>query len=600
MRRLLILMLGLSLLACTPPAQPAAAPDWSYADLRALDPPDASQPSYDLLAAYLRLDPERLHIRLDGLDFAELPDFDLYLALDSAPGGARQLPIHAQTAFAWDSLLVIPAHGPPQTLRPIAATYTPLAHSALKIRRDPALDTLEISLDRAALDESGPLPGFPPDLRLEVYLTPAGALEPADRLPPIRLQASPPAPAQVVLAFWNVLPAKTPLQALRSWDGAHTGPLGGRHGLANLLRAARDAGAPLLLRELSQPAALSALDALGGLPLARAMAASGLLADPGAQFRLPHAQFLTPADQASPNGPDLATRRALVQTALDSQGAAPLAVPTLVIGGDLPESAWGIPQSAAATLAYLHSRPWIRLLAPGDLALAPLVANFTPPASTGLPGPAMQPSSAQSLMLSSPHVLAVFSLDHGGMLTSLFVADAAGQAHQLVAPAALASPHIPPGGFAGGAPDDSPALLAERRADSLTLSVAGQPIRKTFRLLPDGLSVEITGLSADQPLQTSLPLTFDPWLRFQEGWTRVYQSTLAGPLWTWGDPAGARVEVQTTAAASVAAFTDNLEVLQAPENPDREIPPGFMLPFPMAGLNLSADQDFTTTLRLLK
>ncbi len=80
-----------------------------------------------------------------------------------------------------------------------------------------------------------------------------------------------------MFAFWDAYPAYTPATALRRWDGAHTGPYGGRHGLYNLLRTAQSAQIPLVLLDLKEPASLSALDYAGGLDLVRQMAESGLL-----------------------------------------------------------------------------------------------------------------------------------------------------------------------------------------------------------------------------------------------------------------------------------------------------------------------------------
>ena len=77
-------------------------------------------------------------------------------------------------------------------------------------------------------------------------------------------EAPVPQPAPILLAFWNTFPATSPAQALRSWNGAHTGPFGGRHGLVNLLNAALKAKVPLTLVDIKTPSSLSALDTLGG------------------------------------------------------------------------------------------------------------------------------------------------------------------------------------------------------------------------------------------------------------------------------------------------------------------------------------------------
>jgi hypothetical protein len=81
-----------------------------------LDPDNADQPTQDLLAVYTRRAGDALEIRLDLLEHAAIPDYDLYLALDTRPGGGRSLPIEAQTGLDWDTLLVIPASGEMQAL----------------------------------------------------------------------------------------------------------------------------------------------------------------------------------------------------------------------------------------------------------------------------------------------------------------------------------------------------------------------------------------------------------------------------------------------------------------------------------------------------
>ncbi len=249
---------------------------WAYADLRQLDPVDAPSPNNDLLAGYTRQRPGELQIRLDLLEMNPQPDFDLYLALDLLPGGTTDLPLQVKTSVQWDSLLVIPASGAIQRLFPQngASQLQSKFPASLRVLRDPTLDTLSISLKFSA-QKGGVQP-----IAIEVFLTQAGQIEPVDALGPFRSDSLPPQPAQVLFAFWNTYPAYTPAQALRRWDGAHTGPQGGRHGLYNLLRVARAAKVPITLLDLNQPAALSALDYLGGLELVKQMVDSGLLTLP--------------------------------------------------------------------------------------------------------------------------------------------------------------------------------------------------------------------------------------------------------------------------------------------------------------------------------
>jgi hypothetical protein len=488
LRCVMISLLGCSMLAtaCTPHRSlsppPASNFGWSYRDLRALDAADAPQPSQDVLAAYVRTDEDELHIRLDLLDLPELPDFDLYLALDADPGGSRALPIDAYASLAWDILLAIPARGSLQVLRDMfSGEIAPLPKTGLRVQRDPRQDTMTISLDKAALGkgflDSQAIPG----MGVEIFVTPAGSKSLTDHLAPFYLNAPPPLPARALLVFWNAFPAYTPLQALRRWDGAHTGPFGGRHGLGNLLRAAQSSASPLFLLDLNQPVGLSTLDAVGGLEIAQSMAADGLLGLPSALPGFPSGAetpgilrppawarqraaeenlrseadfglssspyFFSPAglaglpsltsafpirskgiafipqdesqlkgdfveslapiraeywngwmvlpvpayglanlqpEQAAVDGPTLLVRRALIEAALASQRGTGSGNPILVLGGDLPASAWGNPQIARAAFRYLQNHPWIHLLTPGDLALEqPTLELNTDLASSG-------------------------------------------------------------------------------------------------------------------------------------------------------------------------------------------------------------------------
>jgi len=273
--------LGLAvwLSACTATPAPLTPGDWLPADLLALDPPEASLPGADLLALYTRSAEHTLHLRLDLLDFSGGQSADLYIALDTTPGGATSLSLPGgagldeETAHTWDALLVIPASG---ALQVLDADLQALPASALRVARSPASHSVSISLNSANL------PGAPSALRLEAFSALPGTREALDRLGPVGPQSPAPQALPTLLAFWDTFPASTAIQALRRWDGAHTGPLGGRHGLYNLLRTARAHGMPLVLLDLSSPEALSALDYAGGRELLVELARDSGLALPAA------------------------------------------------------------------------------------------------------------------------------------------------------------------------------------------------------------------------------------------------------------------------------------------------------------------------------
>jgi hypothetical protein len=462
---LLILCLYISLSGCQP--RPSSPPpvtrqvEWSYADLRWIDPADAPEPSFDMLAAYLNLDAFDLHIRLDLLDLPELPDQDLYLLIDSQPGGGGELPVEAQPRLEWDLLLQIPADGQLQAAYSDgeAALSIHRAGIGARVMRDPRQDTILISLQRSALPGLETRFSDLQQLGVEIFLAQSGTNLPVDRIGPIQFNAPPPAPGEGILVFWNAFSAYTPLQAGRRWDGAHTGPFGGRHGLLHLLQAARASDTPIFLLDLLTPQSLAALESVAGLEMVRQMQASGLLglslplpgfaerSDAGlaenippawvverslAEYRATSAAFglrdpglrfalggeatlanLTPTNpggwvflpggqaqaenglaliwpenragwkslalpglpgpeqaiqQAAGDGPTLPVRRALIAAALANAGNEAGSGPLVVLGGDLPSSAWGSPAAARASLRYLQNHPWIRILGPADLA----------------------------------------------------------------------------------------------------------------------------------------------------------------------------------------------------------------------------------------
>jgi hypothetical protein len=271
-RRVIFILLAIILLAaCSPFTKPSLTQPWQTSQVRLLDPADAVDPNLDLIAVYTRTSADQQQIRLDFLDLPPDTKYDLYLALDSASGGTTRLPIAAQSQIDWDTLLVIPAHGEIQALD---AQFEPRTDAAIMVLRDPVVDDVQISFNSQILDQA---PANPLGYQLQVFITPASSRQVVDQVGPVASTAILPAKAPYLLAFWDSLPAFSPVQALRRWDGAHTGPQGGRHGLYNLLRTARATQTPLLLLDLKSPDSLSALEYVGGLGLVRSMTQLGLL-----------------------------------------------------------------------------------------------------------------------------------------------------------------------------------------------------------------------------------------------------------------------------------------------------------------------------------
>jgi hypothetical protein len=282
-----LLMIFFLLAGCLPVQESRIPPAWKYSDLRILAAPGVGPETHQLVGLYTRTYQSSLQIRLDLFDYDPGAEFDLYLALDTQPGGLDRLPIDAQAGLQWDVLLIIPASGPLQAIGPGGEVMEGLS---MRVSRNPSLDTLTISLDQSAAGSS---------FRIQAWITGPGSPQHISSLGPVRSDARPPARTPVVLVFWNTFPAYTPSQALRRLDGAHTGPASDRHGLRGLLDALERANFPAVLLDLKTPALLSALDYSGALPRVRALVSRDLLILPDVfTFNIQPVSSFVPPDWA--------------------------------------------------------------------------------------------------------------------------------------------------------------------------------------------------------------------------------------------------------------------------------------------------------------
>lgn len=227
-----------------------------------MDGLDAQEAELDLIAAYTRQNSEELEWRFDLFELSDPAEYDMYLALDTAPGGKETLPISTTSDISWEVLLIIPAHGEIQALH---AEDTSIKSPAIRVVRDPRLDTLVLSMHLSILGAAVSPTAYSHDFKSQVFFISSQSQRLLDKSIPFSFDAPPPPPAHVFFAFWNVYPADTPLLALRRWDGAHTGPYGGRHGLFNLLRSAAAQKTSIALLDLKSPLPIYALDYYGNL-----------------------------------------------------------------------------------------------------------------------------------------------------------------------------------------------------------------------------------------------------------------------------------------------------------------------------------------------
>jgi hypothetical protein len=218
-----------------------------------------------------------LEVRLDFLELGSDTDYNLYLALDLIPGGTYELPFDSKADLLWDVLIVDLVEGLPYAINPEQQMdgLGERLNLIPRIYRDYQKDILVVSLNTDILPE------ITTGYRLQAFLVTEGdvdgEVEIFDEIGPVRSDVKPPSKAPLVLAFWNTFPAHTPAQSLRRWSGAHTGPLGGRHGLKYLLNSASRYQIPIVLLDLKTSISLSALEYMGKLENIQENSASGLL-----------------------------------------------------------------------------------------------------------------------------------------------------------------------------------------------------------------------------------------------------------------------------------------------------------------------------------
>ena len=423
---------------------------WVFADLRITSTDFSENPSQDIVAAYTRESSSDIQIRLDLLDISPNIKSDIYIALDTQPGGTNDLPLDIKSKLYWDTLITIPADGKPGAHIPIMqGTQFPRIKLRTdvvpRVTYDPWNDYVTISLNKFVFPEQNHL------FHAQVFLTDDGSTQPMDVIGPFQFDAKVKLRAPVLIAFWNVFPAYTPAQAMRRWDGAHTGPYGERHGLNLLLQAVRSNEIPIALLDLRTPPAISALDYIGQLPTIQKLVEDKLLILPdplpelsvndepnppqemdftgveslnfqslnsewmlecarmearqvSQQFNLPLSKLLY-APQLPPIPPD----GYHIVFSLSSEAASPhrwfestlIPIPQethelqatteglslfkrkellklvqngnydisnfIILGGNLPETTWGDPEAANATLRYIAEHPWIKPLTLDDL-----------------------------------------------------------------------------------------------------------------------------------------------------------------------------------------------------------------------------------------
>ncbi len=249
--------------------------EWKYSDLKILDPIDMIKPDQDLIAAYARRNNQSLELCLDFLYLDKNNGKDIYISLDTNPGGSTQIITNGEgyltSDIRWEYLIKITAAGDVTMQN---NHYSSVDNNLLFVINDSAQDRIIIDISHTRIPISYG------NVEFEVIITAPGTNEISDKSVPFSINSSSPARAKVLFAFWNTFSSTTPSQTIRSWAGAHTGPISSRHGLKYLIDAAARTQSTIFLLDLLTPNNISALDYLNVLPRIRNLAIAGILGLP--------------------------------------------------------------------------------------------------------------------------------------------------------------------------------------------------------------------------------------------------------------------------------------------------------------------------------
>jgi len=355
-----------------------------------------------------------------------------------------------------------------------------------------------------------------------------------------------------------------------------------------------------------------------------------------------YAQFATSSDNTLELSLNL--RRSLLNTAF-------LPDATITLGGDLSVSEWGIPGVALSAFEYINNHPWMRTVSrcgtnntnndpemmtgtnnailqklrespPNPLTDAAwemydqLVAGET---RDGAPFPASVSDGLIGHLLAgaqwaeSPFEKTDCTVDldwdgeyecilsnrqyfisielTGGVSTFAFFQDASSGIHQIIGPTYQFTTNSNSDDLSqiSGALYNAETREVRYQVDAIypgtiVLTSSGSvAMRKFFSLAPDGVRLVVNNAQSN----LSIPLTLDPWQRFEADWGQSYFAELApSQIWTWGIHSSISAVLNTSNPNALRYFYVSQNAIGRPEDPNYNYTAGHYLPFPMAVLDI--------------
>ena len=229
---------------------------WKYGDVRLLDPVDTVYPEQDLISIYTRINDQFFQIRLDFLDLENTAGRDIYIPIDTNPGGEDWIKIsensYQNLQIYWDYLII---YQPDGEIKVVSEDYHIINNVELLITIDTVQQNIVFSINHHVF----PITALS---KLQVLITPLGNGNVVDQTQTIFLDSIPPDRPKIQFIYWNTLETSSPAEALRSWAGAHSGPMSSRHGLKYLLDATSKYEYPIFLMDFCKPESISVIDYL--------------------------------------------------------------------------------------------------------------------------------------------------------------------------------------------------------------------------------------------------------------------------------------------------------------------------------------------------
>jgi hypothetical protein len=246
--------------------------DWKYSDLKLIDAVDAVEPGQDLIAAYARLGNHGLQLRMDFLELDKYLGMDLYIPIGTIQGGDSVIITSENGRFTsdikWNYLIKMTGAG---GIELVDNRYKIVKGTKLYVVYDRDQDRILIDII------SNNLPILTSRTKFQGIIFSPGGDQIEDKSDPFTSDTPSPKRVKVLFAFWNTFSSTTPAQSLRSWAGAHAGPISSRHGLKYLIDTADQTDTIVFLLDLLNPQNISGLDYLNALPRIRKLADKGIL-----------------------------------------------------------------------------------------------------------------------------------------------------------------------------------------------------------------------------------------------------------------------------------------------------------------------------------